>query len=207
MKTVHITYLGHACFLLECAGYRTVIDPYADGKVPGLKNLRLEAEAVYCSHDHADHNATECVRLLPGNSAPYTVTQWVTPHDDAGGKLRGMNTVRIFDFDGLRIAHLGDIGCPLEPAWLEKLKGVDCLLIPVGGFYTIDPAQAKAIAEQVRPRVIIPMHYRTDTSGYAQIAPLEDFTALFTHANTADHLALTADTPAQLLVLHQKYKE
>lgn len=203
MDQVNITYLGHSCFCLEANGYRTVIDPYIDGMVPGLPPLRVEAEAVYCSHQHDDHNYVQAVRreetTLP---APYTVEEWITPHDAEGGKRRGMNTVRIFHFGQLRIAHLGDIGRPLTAGEREKLLGVDCLLIPVGGYYTIDARQAKEMAEEIGPKVIIPMHYRTASGGFPEIALLDQFTKLYPQVRQGGStLVLTRRTPAQVLVL------
>lgn len=204
MKSVNITYLGHACFCLEADGYRTVIDPYVEGFPAGLPPLKVEAEAVYCSHQHDDHNYVKAVALQKTTvPAPYTVEEFVTPHDDQGGKLRGMNTVRIFDFGGIRVAHMGDVGRPLTEDEAAKLYGVDCLLIPVGGYYTIDAAQAKAMADQVRPRVLIPMHYRTEQSGFPEIALLEEFTKLYPQVNQGgSSLILDGNTPQQVLVLH-----
>lgn len=208
MKQVHIQYLGHACFCLEAEGYRTVLDPYIDGMIPGLPPLRVEAEAVYCSHQHEDHNFLPAVSLQKTvHSAPYTIREFVTPHDGEGGRLRGMNTVRIFDFGGLRVAHMGDVGRPLTREEAAILRSVDCLLIPVGGFYTIDAHEAKAMAEQIQPRVLIPMHYRTKTTGFAEIAPLEDFTGLYPHVEYGgSSVELTKETPEQVLVLNRAYE-
>ena len=206
MEQVNITYCGHACFLLEADGYRIVLDPYRDGMVPGLPDLNLKAEAVYCSHGHDDHGFVQAVTILDTDkSMPYTLDEFVTPHDDQGGKLRGMNTVRIFNFDGLRISHLGDIGCYPEDDLLNKLKHVDCLMIPVGGFYTIDAATAKNIVDAVQPRVTIPMHYRTDNSGFDRIAHISDFTQYYPRVKSCDNtVTLTQNTENQILVINYK---
>ena len=203
MERITITYLGHACFCLTCQGYRTVVDPYLDGMRPGLPPLRVEAEAVYCSHQHEDHNYVGAVVIRDSTApAPYTVEEFVTPHDGEGGRLRGMNTVRIFRFGTLRVAHMGDVGRPLTDEEVKKLKGVDCLLLPVGGYYTIDACEAKTMAERIQPRVLIPMHYRTRTTGFPEIAPLEDFTGLYPHVEYGgSSLELTTETPEQVLVL------
>lgn len=206
MKQVNITYHGHACFTLEADSYRTVIDPYKDGMVDGLPNLSLEAEAVFGSHGHADHNYYQAVKLCPAKTAvPYTLESIETAHDDQGGKLRGMNQVRIFEFDGLKIAHLGDLGA--VPQWdlLEKLRGVDCLLIPVGGIYTIDPVQAKRTIDLVQPRVAVPMHYRTENAGFDVLAHLHDFTGQYREVNSCDNtFVLTEQTENQILVINYK---
>ena len=206
MKQVNITSLGHACFLLECDGYRVCIDPYAWGMVPGQPDLHVVADAVYCSHEHGDHNFREAVGLFAAEKPqPYTLTEFVTPHDDQGGKLRGMNTVRIFDFDGLRVAHLGDLGCFPDEELEKALKGVDCMLIPVGGFYTIGVQTAYQIIRAAQPKVAIPMHYRTDKTGFDNIAHIEDFAKLWNEVTYADNtFCLTKETEKQILVLNYK---
>lgn len=201
---VKITYHGHACFTLEANGYRTVIDPYAWGMVPGAPELHLGAEAVLCSHQHDDHNFVQAVTLHETDApAPYTVAEYVTPHDDANGTKRGMNTARIFDFGEVRVAHLGDIGCFPDEALSEALKGVDCLLIPVGGFYTIGAQTACQIIRAAKPRVAIPMHYRTDSTGFDNIGHIDDFAKLWPEVRTQDSpFVLSRDTEKQILVLN-----
>jgi len=179
MEQVKIEYFGHACFRLTGLGQRIVLDPYADGCVPGCPNLRLEAEFVYCSHGHHDHNAVECVRLRDGGAPKFTVTELETDHDDAGGAKRGKNTIRVFDFAGVRVAHFGDLGRMLTAAEADALRGLDCAMMPVGGFFTIDAQQAAAIAAQLKPRMLIPMHYRTETTGYDVIADIDDVMPAF----------------------------
>lgn len=206
MQQVLITYHGHACFSLESDGYRVVIDPYKDGMIEGLPKLRLDANGVYGSHGHADHNWFDAVTIkLAQQSVPYTLTELETPHDDQGGKLRGMNTVRIFDFNGLRVAHLGDLGDFPEDNVLSALKGVDCLLIPVGGYFTIDPAMAKRVVDAVDPTVCIPMHYRTDSSGLGVLAHLDEFMMYYPEAQECDNsFLLTKETPKQVIAIHYK---
>lgn len=206
MKQINITYYGHACFMLEMDGYRTVIDPYKDGMVDGLPNLSLEAEAVFGSHGHADHNYFQAVTIRETNqAAPYTLESIESDHDDQGGSLRGKNLVRIFDFDGLKVAHLGDLGHVPEGDLLKKLQSVDCLLIPTGGTYTIDHVQAKQIVDLVQPKVVIPMHYRTDSAGFDVLTHLNDFTAQYQEVNSCENTyALTSKVEKQILVIHYK---
>ena len=174
MEQVKIEYFGHACFRLTGGGQRIVLDPYEDGCVPGCPDLRLEAEFVYCSHGHHDHNAVGCVKLHDGGAPRFGLTELETDHDDAGGSKRGKNTIRIFRFGDIRIAHFGDLGRMLTGAEADALRGLDCAMMPVGGFFTIDAAQAAAIAADIRPRMVIPMHYRTETTGYDVIADIDD---------------------------------
>ena len=179
MKSVKIEYLGHSCFRLTFDGQRIVLDPYAPGMIPGVPDLKTEAEFVYCSHEHGDHNAVSQVKLTEGAAPKFQLTELLTDHDDAGGSKRGKNMIRVFDFDGIRVAHFGDLGRPLKDEELQALSGLDCAMIPVGGFFTIDAATAASIAKQLHPTTIIPMHYRTENSGFAVLADLDEALAAF----------------------------
>ena len=199
---VKLTYHGHACFTLEYEGARAVIDPYAWGSVPGQPDLHLRANAVYCSHDHFDHNFTQAVELQDTTPLPWTVEEFETPHDDCGGAKRGMNTVRIFCCGKTRVAHLGDLGCFPDEALAEALKGVDCMLIPVGGYYTINSQTAYQIIRELKPGVAIPMHYRTDKTGYDEISHIDDFCKLFPFVKTCEGtFELEEDTGRQILIM------
>ncbi len=173
-----ITYLAHACFKIESKGYAVVLDPYEDGSVPGCGPVREEANQVLCSHGHHDHNAAGCVTLREGEGTPFKVEVLASFHDDQEGALRGNNLIHILDDGACRVAHLGDLGCHPTPEQMEKLRGVTALLIPVGGHYTIDAKQAHALAEELAPVVVIPMHYRTEKFGFDVIGRLEEFTGL-----------------------------
>lgn len=175
-----ITWLGHACFLLESGGYRIVIDPCKG--VPGVPNTACEAEAVYCSHDHFDHSFTRRIRLTEGKESPFTVREIPVYHDDQNGALRGTNTIRTFTADGFTAAHMGDLGHTLTPEQLTALGAVDVMLLPVGGTYTVDPHGAKAVVDAAKPRLTIPMHYRSGEIGFDVLQTAEDFTALFPEA-------------------------
>ena len=174
---MNITWLGHSCFMLEAGGFRVLLDPY--NEVPGLPAIEAEANAVYCSHDHFDHAYTEKVRLTSGKADPFAVTEVQTFHDDQGGALRGNNVIRKFTAGGVSVAHFGDLGHPLSPAQLEALGSCDAVLIPVGGFYTIDAPTAKAVAEAAGAPMVIPMHYRNGPVGFDVLGTLEDFTSLY----------------------------
>ena len=201
---MRIIWNGHSCFTLETADGTVVIDPYLDGSVPGLAPLRLKADGVYCSHGHRDHGGVEVVALT-GTAPTIQVEVLNTWHDDQQGAKRGPNTIHIFQTEGLRVAHLGDLGCTLEPEQMEALKGLDGLMVPVGGFYTIDARQAKALVDQLQPHVTIPMHYRSDTFGYDVITPLEDYLVLCPKEAVVHYpgnaMVLDRDTPAQTAVL------
>ena len=168
-----LTYLGHSCFCLEAEnGWRVVFDPYQNGSVPGLELPALSADAVLCSHGHADHNASDLIQIEPVHTSPYTITTMETDHDDQGGSLRGKSNVTILSNAEEKIIHLGDLGRDLTDEEAAQLLDADLLMIPCGGFYTIDAAQAGAIIKQLHPELAVLMHYRTDEHGYEVIEHL-----------------------------------
>ena len=175
-----LTWLGHACFLLEADGYRIVTDPYTG--VPGYPPLSVSAHAVFCSHGHFDHNAVDRVTLLPYRDSPFTVREIASFHDDRGGTLRGGNTIRVFTADGISVAHLGDLGHPLSAEQLAAIGPVDAALVPVGGVYTLDAAGAKSVCDALKPRCVLPMHYRHAPYGLAEVGGVEPFLALWPQA-------------------------
>lgn len=199
---MRISWLGHSCFKIESGGSSLVLDPYSNGAVPGLAPLRAEADAVYCSHDHRDHGAADLIALT-GRPCTLTVETIDCFHDEKQGALRGKNRIHIVSDGTVRAAHLGDLGHIPDKTALEALRGVDALLIPVGGYYTIDADTAAALCGRIEPRVVIPMHYRLGPMGYDVIAELSAFTRLradVTHYDT-NTLTLAPDTPAQTAVL------
>lgn len=204
--TMKITWLGHSCFLVESQGFRVVMDPYEDGYVPGLAPLRQEAEMVLCSHEHGDHNARSVITLKEGKACPFRIETIDTFHDDQQGALRGRDVIHILDDGQFKIAHLGDLGCALTREQQEKLSGLDLVMIPVGGFYTIGPAQAKEVISQIKPRITVPMHYRSQDFGFDVLGELKDYTDLCSDVVYYDtnSLELTKDMPVQTAVLKLK---
>ena len=208
MAELKLTWHGHSCFTLEEKGYAIVLDPYADGYVPGFGPLRLTADAVLCSHGHDDHNAAQCVRINPdasGKACPFRVTEIHSWHDDAQGAKRGDNIIRIFDDGQYRIAHMGDIGCHPTPDQKDLLKDIDVMLMPVGGFFTMEPADVHALVQELTPRMLVPMHYSGKDFGYEVIAPLDKYLSLcgnetVTRLDTST-LTLPADETEGIVVL------
>ena len=165
MGEVKITWLGHSCIRLEKDDYVIVLDPYADGSVPGYPPLRTEADKVLCSHFHGDHGAVDLVTIREGAEAkacPFVITEIESFHDEEGGALRGTNVIRIFDDGEYRIAHMGDIGCMPTEEQKDMLRGVDVMLIPVGGFFTMEPDRIKALVSGLHGHVYQPMEVTED---------------------------------------------
>lgn len=143
-----------------------MIDPY-DSSI-GLKMPLLEADIVLSTHDHPDHNNIKAVRgdtfviRGPGEYEIKDISiQGISSfHDEEQGRERGKNTVYVIDAEGIRLCHLGDLGqAELTPDQVGQIGNVDILFVPVGGVYTIDARAASKIANQIEPRIVIPMHY------------------------------------------------
>ena len=182
-----IRHIGHAEFLIELEeGLRIVTDPY-DASC-GYPVERLQADAALVSHHHHDHDAVDNLtgnpRLLDqaGSftlSAGAKLTAVRGYHDDAQGAKRGETLLFLLEAEGLRIEHLGDLGDGLTEEQLRILKKPDVLLIPVGGFFTIDAKKAKETADALEARIVIPMHYRTAYTASWPIGPVDDFLSLY----------------------------
>ena len=182
-----IKHIGHAEFLIETeSGVRIVTDPYDAGC--GYPLRKVIADVALISHHHHDHDAVENLKGNPriidtaGQFKPepdVKITAVHGFHDDAEGAKRGQTLLFLIETEGLRIVHLGDLGCRLDEAQLESLKDPDVLMIPVGGFYTIDAQQARDTAAQLGARIILPMHYRTGYNSDWPIADQEDFLSLY----------------------------
>jgi L-ascorbate metabolism protein UlaG (beta-lactamase superfamily) len=170
---VKLTYYGHSSFLLQASdGTRVIVDPYRAGSYDGAFRygaITDSADAVVATHTHDDHGAVDAIPGHPQifvQPASATVGGWKiagvhVAHDDEGGRSRGKNTILVFDDGDVRVAHLGDLGHLLDPPILAAIGRIDVLLVPVGGFFTIDHKQAAQVVESIDPRVVIPMHYKT----------------------------------------------
>ena len=172
---MRVEWLGHACFLLETSdGLKIITDPYEPGGFGGAlgySDINIKADIVTVSHGHADHNYIKAVsgaKVIDKQGsfkiASVGIEGLGSFHDKSGGFERGENIIFIFNINGLRIAHLGDLGH--IPSDLEKLKNLDLLLIPVGGTFTIDAECATELVDLIKPRIVIPMHFKTDKLGF-----------------------------------------
>jgi len=181
-----LEWLGHSAFLLTAAdGTSIVTDPYVPGSFGGdirYAPIRRTADAVTVSHHHQDHDG---VSRLPGRpkvvegkgkfkAGSISITGFETFHDTSSGAQRGRNTVFVFEADGLRVCHCGDLGHVLDRQQAAAIGKVDVLLVPVGGTFTVDAPTAREVAGQLAARVIIPMHYKTEKLGF-DIAGVEEF--------------------------------
>jgi len=176
-----IKWLGHASFLITSeTGTRIITDPYVVTETLTYGEIKESADIVTVSHEHTDHNNVSAVRGSPevvrGTAKVKGIEFKGTPtyHDDAGGKSRGKNTVFYFVVDGVKVCHLGDLGHPLNDKQVAELGSVDILLIPVGGFFTIDAKVASRLCDRLKPKVIIPMHFKNDRCAFP-LAGVDEF--------------------------------
>ncbi len=183
---MRIRWLGHSAFLLTAAdGIAIITDPYVPGSFSGdirYGPIRETADAVTVSHHHQDHNGVSRLAGRPKvfegkgtfKAGSVGIAGFETFHDSSKGAQRGRNTVFVFEADGLRVCHCGDLGHVLSAQQAAAIGKVDILLVPVGGTFTVDAAAAHEVAGQLAARVIIPMHYKTDKCGF-DIAGVDDF--------------------------------
>jgi len=184
---VSIRWLGHATFLITSeAGIRVITDPYQSGAYGGqirYGEILESADIVTISHDHGDHNYAQGIGGNPTIIKDPGICQIkgisfegiATFHDTLQGKERGNNIIFVIEMDGLRICHLGDLGHILTEQQIKELGRVDILLAPAGGRpATLEPEELSRLAGQIKPRVIIPMHFKTEKIGFP-FRPVEDF--------------------------------
>lgn len=183
-----VKWYGHAAFLITSdLGAKIMTDPYEPGAFGGAiayGPIPDQADIVLVSHDHADHNFVQGLKGKPQvikGTGSHKVKNlefkgFAAYHDGRKGSERGQNTIFCFCVDGVKICHLGDLGhVPSDPE-AKQIGPVDLLLMPVGGVYTIDPAQATQTAQKLSPKIVIPMHYKTPRCGFP-LAVVEDFTS------------------------------
>ena len=178
-----IKWLGHASFVITSdGGTKVITDPYTVGGGISYSEIQESADIVTVSHNHSDHNNVTAARGNPQIvSTPGTkkvngieFRGIASYHDESRGKERGPNIIFCFTIDDVIICHLGDLGHHLDDKQIAEIRTVDVVLIPIGGFYTIDASGAARICDVLKPKVIIPMHYRNSKCSYP-IAGVEDF--------------------------------
>lgn len=170
---MNIQYYGQSCFKITAKpnGRATediniFLDPF--DKSIGLRPPQGQADIVFVSHNHHDHNNVEALKGnpividAPGEYAVkgINVIGLDSFHDAKEGQERGKNTIFILETEGLKLCHLGDLGENLTPAQIEKIGEVDILFIPIGGKFTIDGKKAAEIMREIEPAITIPMHFK-----------------------------------------------
>ena len=202
-----LKWLGHSCFELTLPGGVIVTDPY-DGTV-GYPPLHVKADAVLSSHDHFDHNHFEAlggdpaIFNTPGvhEACGATITAVPSFHDKVRGAKRGKNLIFLIEAEGLRVAHLGDLGHqPDTEEQKAALSNLDVMLIPIGGVFTIDTPEAVKLIETFKPRCAIAMHFRNRYCHF-DVADESEFIRLAGAKRLPNAIEITADAPVGCVVM------
>jgi L-ascorbate metabolism protein UlaG (beta-lactamase superfamily) len=166
---MRIRWLGHSCFLLTNErGINILTDPFDE--TLGYHMTKEKINIITISHEHYDHNNTMGIKGKPvvlkrtvNRDTHKIIFKGISSyHDSVYGKYRGENTIFVIKTDDMVLCHLGDLGHLLANEQLEEMSHVDILFIPVGGYYTINNIQADHVIKQINPKIVIPMHYKTD---------------------------------------------
>jgi L-ascorbate metabolism protein UlaG (beta-lactamase superfamily) len=173
---MEITWYGHSCFRLTERNYATVVtDPY-DNKSIGYDSLKLRSDIVTVSHDAPGHNNTDAVKgtshvidgagefeiggvFITGVQTDSTSGKKRAKNKDGEGSAR--NTIYVFDYDGITVAHLGDLKEVPTQSEIESLGTINVALVPVGGGGGLNAAKAAEVISLIEPNLVIPMHYAT----------------------------------------------
>lgn len=178
-----IKWLGHSCFLITSKdGMRVITDPYTVGGGINYSPIKETADVVAVSHGHGDHSNVSAILGRPevvrgGGTKTAKGIQFrgiASYHDTSQGNERGLNTIFCFTLDDIKLCHLGDLGNMLATDQVNEIGAVDILFVPVGGIFTIDASVATKVCNQLKPKVVIPMHYKTPKCAYP-LASVEDF--------------------------------
>jgi len=216
-----IKWLGHACFLITTLGGTNIVfDPFGPGL--GYKPPAVKADVAFVSHSHFDHNAVNVLSGNPRVVGPLSGTKKasgtikvgndtitykaiLTYHDNSQGRQRGTNTVHVIQVHGVRICHLGDLGHLLTKEQIKDIGAVDVLMIPVGSVYTIDGQQAREVVAQLKPKIVIPMHYKTRDL-IMNLKSADEFLKNYKNVQHKNKLQVSKDTlPKETTVVVLKY--
>jgi len=169
---MEITWYGHSCFRLTERNYATVVTDPFDNKSIGYDALKLKSDIVTVSHNAPGHNNTDAVKGVshvivgPGEFEIGGVFVTGVQTDGASGRKKAKddstrNTVYVFDYDGITVAHLGDLKQTPSQSEIESLGTINVALVPVGGGGGLNAAKAAEVISMIEPNLVIPMHYST----------------------------------------------
>jgi L-ascorbate metabolism protein UlaG (beta-lactamase superfamily) len=209
---MRVEWFGQSAFQLSGDGTTVAIDPFGDmSALSGSRGIQwdyppisAEADVLLVTHEHGDHNGVEAIggephtlRSTAGtHESPLgPVLGVASEHDEAAGTERGPNTIFVFTLDGVRVAHMGDFGqSGLREEQAAAIGEVDLLFVPVGGGPTLGAEQAALVIERLKPRWVVPMHYRTPKIGFLETA--DEFVAKFDRVERPDGSSFeTAELP------------
>ena len=175
-----ISWLGHSCFRIKGTHAVIIADPYSPDL--GYSLGKPTAQIVTVSHQHPGHSYVQGVGGEPrsvNGPGEYEISGvliigMATFHDEEKGSKRGKNTIYLMEIDEVSVCHLGDLGHVPTAEQVEEIEDVDVLLLPVGGVSTIDAPMAAEVVRQLDPKVVVPMHYKTEALN-RQLEPVDKF--------------------------------
>lgn len=184
MKVMEITYIGHSSFLFKAKKTKLITDPF--GNIGTSFPKGYTSHIVTVSHQHSDHNNVNVIRDNPlvidwpgeFESQGVRVTGFQSFHDASKGQERGENIIYKIEMEDIDILHMGDQGVTPDQKIIDEIGNVDILMIPVGGFFTIDAGEAKQIVNKLDPSIVIPMHYNQsflNQETFGKLDPVEIF--------------------------------
>jgi L-ascorbate metabolism protein UlaG (beta-lactamase superfamily) len=211
---MRVEWYGQSAFSLTGADKKVFIDPFQDmSAMAASRGMQFdyppieagEVDLLLVTHEHPDHNGVEVVDGEPAlvrstagrfDSPVGEVVAIASEHDPAAGTERGPNTIFVFELDGLRVVHLGDLGqASLRSEQFEAIGEVDLLFVPVGGGPTIGGISAAEIALSLDPDWVVPMHYRTHRLSFLETE--EEFATAISRVHRPDASAFdTAELPS-----------
>src|SRR3989344_1368788 len=180
-----VKYLGHSAFFIKSREAKLVTDPF-EPQMVGLKFPKVEADIVTVSHQHKDHNqaqlvvGTPLIIDMPGEfeKKSIRILGFQTFHDKQKGAERGENIAYKIEGEGISLLHCGDLGLVWDDSFIDQIGEINVLLIPVGGFYTIDSNEAVELVKKIEPSIVIPMHYnhpKLNQQTFGKLSPVADF--------------------------------
>ena len=164
---LQIRWHGHSCW--EVSNDKTLVTDPHDGKSIGIPAPNVTGDIILVSHNHYDHNSVKSVEkegskiILDGRKRTIDSVEIRgidSYHDEVGGAKRGSNIMFKFTIDGIKFCHLGDLGHEIDSETVEKIGEVDVLFVPIGGTFTVDDKQAWNVIKAIKPKIVIPMHYK-----------------------------------------------
>lgn len=175
-----IRWFGHGCFRIRAKEATILTDPV--GRETGFALGKQQADIVTISHAHPGHNNLAAVKQPyqviegPGEYEMHdaSIIGLRTHHDRKKGAELGHNTIYVIEVEGMRFAHLGDLGHDLSEDHAEALEGVDVLFISAGGGTVLSPDAAAELAARISPKIVIPMQFRT-AGGDQSLEPVDAF--------------------------------
>ncbi|NSW54201.1 MAG: MBL fold metallo-hydrolase [Anaerolineae bacterium] len=197
---MEILWYGHSCFRFSEDGCATVItDPY-NHAVVGHAPLNAKANIVTISHNSPGHNAVEAVGGKPfviDGAGEYELGGVFITGVQTSLKAPGeRNTLFVFQYNDLTIAHMGGIEKLPSQGDIEQIGSINVALIPVGGSSGWTASKASELVTMLEPDYVIPMHYATDDSKIS-LEPLQKFLKEMgmESAPTQPSLVLRSDSP------------